>query len=102
MKLPEVQHLLDPDTEGKLRNGLLHPHYIYNLNLNADLVLLSGCQTPLGRNVRGEGSAGPLTRGFLYAGSPQSDGEPCVMLQEDCGRKHCGHEILALSETPGD
>lgn len=40
----------------------------YNLKLSADLVTLSGCQTALGQEVRGEGVVG-LTRGFTYAGA---------------------------------
>jgi CHAT domain-containing protein len=41
---------------------------IYHLDLAADLVVLSGCETALGREIRGEGLVG-LVRGFLYAGS---------------------------------
>jgi CHAT domain-containing protein len=56
------------DENGKSRNGFLQLHEIYNLNLPADLVVLSACQTALGKEVRGEGIIG-LTRGFMYAGA---------------------------------
>jgi CHAT domain-containing protein/Tfp pilus assembly protein PilF len=56
------------DRQGKPRPGLLRLGDIYNLSLDADLVVLSGCQTALGKQVRGEGLVG-LTRGFLYAGA---------------------------------
>lgn len=56
------------DASGNPQNGFLRLSDIYNLNLNADLVALSACQTALGQEVQGEGLVG-LTRGFMYAGS---------------------------------
>ncbi len=56
------------DAAGKPQEGFLHLHDVYNLRLDADLVVLSGCRTALGKEVRGEGLIG-LTRGFQYAGA---------------------------------
>src|SRR5215475_8540516 len=58
------------DEQGRPLNGFLRLHEIYNMKLNADLVVLSGCQTALGQEVDGEGLIG-LTRGFMYAGAPR-------------------------------
>ena len=58
------------DHQGQTIDGHLHLHEIYGLELAADLVVLSGCQTALGPEVRGDGLLS-LTRGFLYAGSSQ-------------------------------
>lgn len=56
------------DEKGKPQNGFLKLVDIYGLNLKADLVVLSACQTALGEDVRGEGLIG-LTRGFMNAGA---------------------------------
>jgi CHAT domain-containing protein/tetratricopeptide (TPR) repeat protein len=58
------------DAAGHPQEGFLHLHDVYNLKLDADLVVLSGCRTALGKEVRGEGLIG-LTRGFQYAGAPR-------------------------------
>ena len=54
--------------DGGQRDGFLRLHEIYNLRLSAELVVLSACQTALGKQIRGEGLVG-LVRGFMYAGS---------------------------------
>ncbi len=56
--------------QGRAQDGFLRLHDIYNLRLGADLVVLSACQTALGRRVKGEGLVG-LVRGFMYAGAPR-------------------------------
>lgn len=49
-------------------DGILYAGEIYNLNLNADLVVLSSCESGIGKLVKGEGLLS-LTRGFIYAGA---------------------------------
>ncbi len=55
---------------GQTQDGYLLLGDIFNLNFNADLVVLSACQTGLGEVVQGEGLIG-LTRGLMYAGTPR-------------------------------
>jgi CHAT domain-containing protein len=56
------------DQQGAEQNGFLRANEIFNLKLPADLVVLSGCRTGLGKEIRREGLLG-LTRGFMYAGA---------------------------------
>jgi CHAT domain-containing protein/Tfp pilus assembly protein PilF len=65
---PELSGLLlAQDTTGG-EDGVLYSGEIYNLKLNADLVVLSACETGLGKIQKGEGIIG-LTRALLFAGA---------------------------------
>ncbi len=60
------------DKQGKpVEKGYLRLGDIFNLDLDAELVVLSACETGLGKNVKGEGLMG-LTRGLMYAGSKRA------------------------------
>lgn len=56
------------DEQGQPQDGFLRAHEIYNLKLPAELVVLSACQTGLGKQVKGEGLIS-LTHSFMYAGA---------------------------------
>jgi CHAT domain-containing protein/Tfp pilus assembly protein PilF len=58
------------DRQGRPQNGFLRADEVANLKLGADLVVLSACQTALGKELRGEGLLG-LARAFMYAGAPR-------------------------------
>ena len=58
------------DEEGRPADGFLQTRDVFKLDLSADLVVLSACQTALGKEVRGEGLLG-FSRGFMYAGAPR-------------------------------
>lgn len=57
------------DGAGRPIDGTLYAHEIYQLDLPAELVVLSACDTARGRSVRGEGLVAGLPRAFLYAGA---------------------------------
>jgi CHAT domain-containing protein len=54
--------------QGQAQDGVLRLRDVYGLRLPAELVVLSACNTALGRPVRGEGLVG-IVRGFMYAGA---------------------------------
>ncbi|HKO98587.1 MAG TPA: CHAT domain-containing tetratricopeptide repeat protein [Pyrinomonadaceae bacterium] len=61
-----VLSMIQPD--GSKINGFMALQDIYKLDLSAQLVVLSACDTALGKDMKGEGLVS-LTRGFMYAGS---------------------------------
>ena len=60
--------LLSGNRDGGPADGLLQLDQISSLSLNAELAVLSACETALGREIRGEGLVG-LTQGFILAGA---------------------------------
>lgn len=65
-KNPELSRIYLQDAEAE--DGNLFAGEIYNLELNANLVTLSACQTGLGKISKGEGVIG-LSRALTYAGA---------------------------------
>mgnify|MGYP003578804315 CR=1 FL=1 len=53
----------------KTHDGFVRTDEVFNLRLGSPVVMLSACETGLGKEKRGEGVMG-LTRAFMYAGAP--------------------------------
>lgn len=66
---PLYSKLIFDAEHDSIEDGLLHTYELYNLQLNADLVCLSACNTGVGKYYKGEGIVS-LARGFMYAGVP--------------------------------
>jgi CHAT domain-containing protein/tetratricopeptide (TPR) repeat protein len=67
---PKLSNLAfsQPQDDSAKEDGILFSGETYSLDLNADLLVLSACQTGAGKVVKGEGLM-TLTRGFFYAGA---------------------------------
>lgn len=67
---PELSRLVLSlvDEEGRPGEGFVYGHEVFDLSLPAELVVLSGCETGMGQEIRGEGLVG-LPQAFLYAGA---------------------------------
>lgn len=103
LKHPELSGILLSmiDENGKEQNGYLGLNEIYNLNWPAELVVLSACETGIGKEIKGEGLIA-LTRGFMYAGAARvvaslwkvNDRATAVLMEEFY------HEMLVNKSTP--
>lgn len=71
-KQPELSGLVFSriDKQGNPRRDFLRLPDLFNLDLPAELIVLSACETGLGTVVQGEGIVG-MTRGLMYAGTPR-------------------------------
>jgi len=65
---PELSGLIMSEKHNNNNDGILYAGEIYNLNLKSDLIVLSACETGLGKVSEGEGIIG-LSRALLYAGT---------------------------------
>lgn len=66
---PQFSGIILTQDDDPAEDGYLQTREIFNIELNADLVVLSACQTGLGKQVSGEGFVG-MTRAWMYAGTP--------------------------------
>ena len=66
---PKLSGLIfaQPNDPDQREDGILYSGETYNLNLNAELIVLSSCESGIGKLVKGEGMIA-LNRGFLYSG----------------------------------
>lgn len=89
------------DKNGNPQNGFLRLHDIYNLELPVELVVLSACNTALGKPVEGEGLVG-LVRGFMYAGAKRVVASLWKVDDQATGElmKNFYHEMFENGRTP--
>ncbi len=83
-------------------DGFLRVNEVFNFKLGQPLVMLSACETGLGKEKRGEGVIG-LTRAFMYAGAP-TVGVSLWSVSDRSTARLMGDfykEIFANNATPG-
>ncbi len=68
-QFPTLSSLFFTEDNDSIENNILQAYEISRLDLNADLVVLSACETGYGRFERGNGIAS-LARAFMFAGVP--------------------------------
>lgn len=68
-KEPMISSLIFTETGDSINDNFLYAYEIANMDLNAQLVVLSACETGLGELRKGEGVMS-LGRSFMYAGTP--------------------------------
>ncbi len=86
---PDYSGLIFTSTLDSLEDDVLHAYELYNMNLNAELAVLSACNTGSGKLARGEGVMS-LARAFRHAGCPnivmslwQADDEATSLIMQD-------------------
>jgi CHAT domain-containing protein len=91
------------DKDGQPQDGFLRLNDVYNLDLPADLVVLSACNSALGKQIKGEGLIG-LTRGFMYAGAARVMASLWKVDDEATAEliKHFYQEMLAEKKAPAE
>ncbi|WMX17406.1 CHAT domain-containing tetratricopeptide repeat protein [Aureispira sp. CCB-E] len=68
-RVPMLSSLAFTENKDSLEDNFLQAHEVAHLHLNADLVVLSACETGYGKFEQGEGIVS-LARSFMYAGTP--------------------------------
>lgn len=66
---PMLSKLVFTQDYDSLEDGMLHTFELFNMNLSAELAVLSACNTGIGKLQKGEGVMS-LGRAFSYAGCP--------------------------------
>ncbi len=104
---PERSGLVLTLDEDAREDGILQVFEIFNMRFDADLVVLSACETGLGKTVRGEGVLG-LNRAFLFAGARSTvvslwqvaDASTARLMEAFYGRLAAGDDrALALQQA---